>query len=70
MRRFVMTVCYRHNDRAGLFFCQKDGRYMCEQCACCLSPRIYCQYRTACVINELIKEGTLSPCRPDRISPD
>jgi hypothetical protein len=54
--------CYRHPDRPGTFFCQKDGNYMCHECACCHSPRIYCQFRTACVINVLTKQGELTPC--------
>lgn len=39
---------------------------MCEECACCHSPRVYCQYRTACVINVLTRSGELSPCEHDR----
>ncbi len=57
--------CYRHPDRKGSFYCQKDGNYMCEECACCHSPRVYCQYRTACVINVLTRAGELSPCEHD-----
>jgi len=57
-----MAKCYRHPDREASYYCQKDGNYMCEECACCHSPNIYCQYRTACVINMLTKDGELSPC--------
>ena len=32
---------------------------MCRACARCHSPRIYCQFRTACVIDLLTKEGEL-----------
>ena len=35
---------------------------MCEECACCHSPRVYCQFRTACLINLLTREGELSAC--------
>ncbi|MBM4326805.1 MAG: hypothetical protein FJ118_06535 [Deltaproteobacteria bacterium] len=55
--------CHRHPDREGTFFCQKDAHYMCAQCACCHSPRVYCQFRTACVIDHLAKAGDLRPCR-------
>jgi len=58
----VSTSCHRHPDREGAYYCEKDGTYMCEECACCHSPRIYCQFRTACVINLLTKDGDLSPC--------
>ncbi len=54
--------CYRHPDREADYYCQKDGTYMCGECACCHSPNVYCQYRTACVINILTKEGELSAC--------
>ena len=35
---------------------------MCEECACCHSPKIYCQYRSACVINMLTRQGEITPC--------
>jgi hypothetical protein len=57
-----MDFCYRHPEREGVFYCQKDGTRMCEDCACCHSPRIYCQFRTSCIINMLTKEGELSSC--------
>lgn len=57
-----MDMCYRHPDRPGIYYCQKDGNRMCEECACCHSPRIYCQYRQACIINMLTKQGEISPC--------
>ncbi len=56
------SSCYRHPDRDAPFYCQKDGNYMCRSCACCHSPRVYCQHRTACLIDLLTKEGELSPC--------
>jgi len=54
--------CYRHPEREGTLYCQKDMNYMCRECASCHSPRIYCQYRSACVIDLLDKEGELSRC--------
>lgn len=57
-----MENCYRHSDRPGFYYCQKDGNRMCDECACCHSPRIYCQYRSACIIDILTKEGEISPC--------
>jgi len=58
----MSVSCYRHSDREGAFYCQKDGNYMCKECACCHSPRIYCQYRTACVIDVLTRAGELAAC--------
>lgn len=57
-----MAQCYRHPDLEASYYCQKDGNYMCDECACCHSPNVYCQYRTACVINLLTKNGELSRC--------
>ena len=54
--------CYRHPEVEGKFYCQKDGNYMCQECACCHTPRVYCRFRTACVIDVLTKEGELTPC--------
>lgn len=58
----MSSTCYRHPDREAPFYCQKDGNYMCRSCACCHSPRVYCQHRTACTIDLLTKEGELKPC--------
>ncbi len=62
----MTTACYRHPERVAPFYCQKDSHYMCRDCACCHNPRIYCQFRTACVIDLLIKEGELSECGKPR----
>jgi hypothetical protein len=65
----MSNQCYRHPDREADYYCQKDGNYMCEECACCHSPRIYCQYRTACVIDILTKEGELQRCNEESPEP-
>jgi hypothetical protein len=67
-KRTMGSPCYRHPKREGSFYCQKDGNYMCRDCACCHTPRVYCQFRTACVIHLLTKEGQLQECsgnKPD-----
>jgi hypothetical protein len=58
----MSRVCYRHPERSGEFCCQKDGNYMCQQCACCHSPRVYCQFRTQCLINVFTKKEELAGC--------
>ena len=55
----MSPTCYRHPETEAPFYCQKDGNHMCSGCARCHSPRIYCQFRTACVIDLLAKEGEL-----------
>ncbi len=62
----MTRACYRHPERVAPFYCQKDGNHMCRDCACCHSPRVYCQFRTACVIDLLTKEGELSDCSARR----
>ncbi len=54
--------CFRHVDREADYYCAKDDLYMCSECACCHTPKHYCAYRTACVINLLTREGELSRC--------
>jgi hypothetical protein len=58
----MSTTCYRHPNREARFYCEKDGNYMCRSCACCRSPRIYCQFRSACLIHVLTKAGELPKC--------
>jgi hypothetical protein len=58
----MTDYCFRHPDREASYYCQKERRHMCEECACCVSPGLYCRYRTSCVLAMLTKEGELSPC--------
>ncbi len=34
----------------------KHGVYMCEECVRCRDPKIYCKFRSSCVISFLQKE--------------
>jgi hypothetical protein len=58
--------CHRHPDREGPFFCQKHSTFMCPQCACCPDARLYCRFRTACVVAELTRAGELNDCKDSR----
>ena len=51
-----MAFCYYHSDIEAPFYCQKDDNYMCEKCAKCYTPRVYCQYRKSCLVYFLMKE--------------
>jgi hypothetical protein len=51
-----MHTCYYHADTEAPYYCQKDDNYMCEACAKCYTPRIYCQYRKLCPIFFLERE--------------
>lgn len=59
------SACSRHPDRDAAYYCQKDDRYLCRECARCYNPRIYCTFRTACVIDLLTKEGELPRVEQD-----
>ncbi|WP_353743189.1 hypothetical protein [Desulfomonile tiedjei] len=56
----------RHSDRDAEFYCQKDNMYMCRECACCHTPRLYCKFRSSCIINILTREGELQNCEESR----
>ncbi len=46
-----MHYCVKHPDRVAKLFCQKTGRWLCDECgAHCDAPKAYCKFRTACVI--------------------
>ena len=51
-----MDECNRHPGREGTFFCQKYGRRLCEACARCPDPGIYCKFRSMCIIWEMTRE--------------
>ncbi len=59
-----MAQCDRHPEKDGIYFCQKDNEYMCDTCVQCYNQTIYCPYRTACVINLMIKEGLIEKSCP------
>lgn len=57
--------CRKHPDRAAVAICQKHGTGFCGECcecqaaqACCecLDPKVYCQFRTQCLIWEISRE--------------
>ena len=45
-----MHNCRNHPDRESKLLCAKNGYYLCAECADCPSPRMHCQFRTACPI--------------------
>ena len=44
--------CQNHPDREGQYFCSKYMRYLCEECAVCQDPELYCKFRSGCLIWE------------------
>jgi hypothetical protein len=60
-----MAQCVNHPEREAGAVCRKHGRGFCAQCCecrdtlrCCgcLDPKVYCAYRTQCLIWELSRE--------------
>jgi len=49
--------CANHPDRNAIGYCEKNNRYLCEECAKCQSPGIYCKFRPKCIIWELSRHG-------------
>ena len=49
--------CTRHIDKEGIYFCAKYTAYYCEECIYCKDPKIFCKFRTSCIINEFQKHG-------------
>jgi hypothetical protein len=57
--------CRNHPDREAIAYCQKHETGFClecceclniDECCECLDPRLYCKFRTQCVIWERAKE--------------
>jgi len=49
--------CARHPEREGRYYCSKYGRYLCDECVSCADPKLYCKFRTQCIIWELERYG-------------
>ncbi|HWR97142.1 MAG TPA: hypothetical protein VN317_01850 [Candidatus Methanoperedens sp.] len=62
--------CRNHPDRAAVVLCQKLGTGFCgecceclraEECCGCLDPKVYCQYRTQCLVWEMSRARRRAP---------
>ncbi len=62
--------CRRHPEREAAAACRKLGVGFCAECCecldaqrCCecLDPKVYCQFRTQCMIWELSRERRRRP---------
>lgn len=52
--------CANHPDEEGRYYCSKYGRHLCECCAVCADPKLYCKFRSQCIIWELEKYDRLN----------
>ncbi len=51
-----MGKCVTHPDRETNLVCMKHQVYMCDECADCRDPEIYCKFRSSCPIWFMHKE--------------
>lgn len=58
-------LCRNHPEREAQALCEKHGAGFCaeccrcldaERCCGCLDPRVYCAFRTQCLVWELSRE--------------
>ena len=50
------ACCKNHPDRESIYFCSKYKYPLCEFCARCPDPELYCKFRSSCIIRFLEKE--------------
>ena len=60
METGTMETCINHPDRAASLVCMKYHTPLCERCARCRDPKLYCKHRTACPIWFIRKDGETS----------
>ena len=51
-----MTTCEHYREDAVHYECQKNQVKLCEACAKCKDPSIYCKFRPSCIIHFMEKE--------------
>jgi uncharacterized 2Fe-2S/4Fe-4S cluster protein (DUF4445 family) len=52
-----MVSCYKHSENPGKYYCSKYNRYVCDECAACQDPKLYCKFRKMCFLWEVVKHG-------------
>ena len=45
-----MGTCKNHPDRQTNYLCQKHNYFLCEECLGCSDPKLYCKFRSSCII--------------------
>jgi len=45
-----MAKCLKHPEIETDYLCMKDNVYMCQECLKCRNPKIYCKFRSSCLI--------------------
>ncbi len=52
-----MGKCTNHPEKETGLLCMKHNVYMCDECATCRDPEIFCKFRTSCPIWFIEKRG-------------
>ena len=51
-----MACCAANERETPVYQCQKHQVRMCASCLKCRDPKLYCKFRSACMIHFLEKE--------------
>ncbi len=52
-----MGRCINHPDRETSYICLKHNVYLCDECLGCRDPKIYCKFRSSCIIWFITKKN-------------
>ncbi len=45
-----MLTCVNHPHRETSYLCLKHNVSLCEECIRCSDPKLYCKFRSSCII--------------------
>lgn len=45
-----MEKCSVHPDRSSSYQCLKHKVYLRDECLACKDPKLYCKFRSSCII--------------------
>lgn len=58
-----MGTCVNHPEIESQSVCMKYSKHLCDQCATCQDPELYCKFRSACTIWFLEKAARRSAAK-------
>lgn len=57
-----MGTCKNHPDKVANYACSKHGYHLCAECVRCHDPKLYCKYRSSCIIYYTSEKNGESLC--------
>lgn len=45
-----MGKCTVHPDHGTSYQCLKHKVFLCDECLACIDPKLYCKFRSSCII--------------------